>query len=207
MDLVSKLKKHGISGAFTAISDRIFHTQVMKFHYLKTTIDFEFLQHKLQDFDLNFKELTYDDFLLGYKSVFCGKKMDLIKQRFNDPTYKAYGIVENGILVYSGWISLEKFGMPVKSNFKLKSTEGYSEDDFCHPSFRGRGMYGKMILFKLAKLYEFGKTECLAIVFEGNTSALKAQIKSGARDLGYFYIVKIFGIPFVALDKKKYDGR
>jgi hypothetical protein len=207
MDIVSKLKTHGLREIFEAISVRIFHTEKMKFHYLKLTIDYEFIKQKLQNFDLNVKELTYDDFLLGDKSIFYGKKMNVIKQRFEDPTYKGYGIIENDILIYSAWISLEKLGLPIKSNFKLAPTEGYLEDDYCHPSFRGKGIHGKVNLYRLAKLYELGKTECIIIVLDGNTPAIKAQINLGARDLGCFYAIKIFGIPFVALNKKRYDSK
>lgn len=206
MELVSKLIRYRIHKILEAISIRIFHTEIMKFHYLKISIDYKFILQKLQNFDLNIKELTYDDFLLGDKSIFYGKKLDIIRDRFEDPTYKGYGIIENGILIYSAWISLEKLGLPVKSNFKLAPTEGYLEDDYCHPSFRGKGIHGKVNLYRLSKLYELGKTECVIIVLDGNTPAIKAQLNLGARDLGCFYAFKIFGIPFVALNKKKYDS-
>jgi len=207
MELITKLKKHGIKGAFNSIMQRIFQTQIMKFHYLKNTIDYEFIRQKLEDFDLNVKELTYSDFLLGDKNVFYGKKMEVLKGRFDDPTYKGYGIVENDMLIYSAWISLEKLGLPVKSNYKLNPTEGYLEDDYCHPSYRGQGIHGKMTLYRIAKLYEFGKTEYIIVVLDGNSPAINTQKKLNARDLCCFYAGRIFGIPFVELNKKKYDSR
>ncbi|MEI7663502.1 MAG: hypothetical protein WCK34_14940 [Bacteroidota bacterium] len=173
---------------------------------MKSTIEYEFLQQEVRNIDLNIRELTYDDFLLGDKNIFHGKKMEVIKQRFADPTYKGYGIVEDGLLIYSAWISMKKLGLPVKSNYLLESNEGYLEDDYCHPSFRGRGIHGKVNLYRLARLYEFGKTQCIVIILDGNTPAIKAQIKLGAQDLGCFYAGKVFGIPFVALNKKKYAG-
>lgn len=206
MKLLSKIKQHGLNGVIKIALKKAFQIEIMKFHYLKIKLDYDLLKMQLKDFDLKVKELTCNDFLLGDKSVFQGKKMEVIKKRFDDPTYKSYGIVENGVLIYSAWISLEKFGLPVKSNIKLKPTEGYLEDDFCHPAFRGQGIHSKMNIYRKVKLCEFGKEDCLITILDGNLPAINTQIKSGARDLGCFYAGKIFGISFVKLNKSKYDS-
>jgi hypothetical protein len=207
MKLLSKIKEYGVAGIAKVTLKKIFKIEIMKFHYLKIKLDSNEIQNQLQDFDLNVKELIYGDFLLGDKSEFYGEKLEIIKNRFEDPAYKAYGIVENEILIYSAWISLKKLGLPIKSNIMLQSTEGYLEDDFCHSSYRGRGIHGKMNMFRLLKLHELGKKECIVVILDGNSIAMKTQIKSGARDLGCFNAGKIFGIPFVALNKSKYDSQ
>ena len=207
MEFISKLKKYGLIGILKIVLKKGFKTEMLKFNYLKTIINPEVLQQKLKDFDLDVKELEYNDFLLGDKTVFYGRKMDIMKQRFDDPTYKGYGIIEKGVLVYSTWISLEKIGLPFKSSYILKKTEGYFEDSHCHAIARGRKLHSKMNYYCLAKLYEFGKKEAICIVIDGNLPAIKTQANSGARDLGSFYMGKIFKIPFVLLNKKKYDRK
>ena len=207
MELISKIKKYGLRGVSRILLKKILLIEIIKFHYLKTIINPKVLAKELQDFDLDVKELEYSDFLLGDKSVFYGKKLEVIERRFNDTTYKGYGIIENGILVYSTWISLEKLGLPFKSDYKLTNTEGYFEDSHCHINARGRKFHSKMNYYCLAKLFELGKTEGICIVIDGNFPAIKTQMKSGARDLGCFYAGKIFTIPFVTLNKKKYDYR
>jgi hypothetical protein len=207
MRLISKLQKYGLRGVFRIILKKVFLIEIMKFHYLKTIINIDVLQQKLKDFDLDVKELEYNDFLLGDNTVFHGKKMEVMKQRFNDLTYKGYGIIEKGVLVYSTWISLEKMGLPFKSNYMLKKTEGYFEDSHCHIVARGRKLHSKMNYYCLAKLYEFGKKEAICIVIDKNFPAIKTQINSEAKDLGSFYAGEFFGIPFVALNKSKYDSQ
>ena len=207
MKLMSKVKRHGVKKWISLVLQKSRIIEIIKFHYLKTIIDPAVLAEELQDFDLDVKELEYHDFLLGDKSVFYGKKLEVMKCRLMDTTYKGYGIIENGVLVYSTWISLEKLGLPFKSDYKLRNTEGYFEDSHCHIDARGRRLHSKMNYYCLAKLLEFGKTEGLCIVIDGNLPAIKTQMRSGARDLGCFYAGKIFGIPFVRLNKKKYDCR
>jgi len=205
MGIISKFKKHSLSTIFRILLLKIFYIQIMKIHYLKMEINIDFLRQKLSNFDLKVKELKYEDFLLGDKDAFLGKKMEVLKKRFTDPTYKGYGIIENGVLIYSAWISLEKLGLPVISNIKLLQNEGYLEDDYTHPLHRGKGIHGKMILYRQEKLFELGKSVCLVTVLDGNVHALNSQLKLGARNLGYFYAGMIFGIPFVTLNKNKYD--
>lgn len=207
MDVFAKIKKYGINGILQLVLKKLFKTELMKFNYLKISLDYNSIQDKLKNFDLSVKELTYEDFLLGDKNEFFGEKLRVIKNRFNDPTYKCYGVVAKGVLVYSAWISLQKLGLPIRSNIQLLTNEGYFEDDFCHPSYRGQGIHGKMNSYRLSKLYEFGKTECIIVIVSTNTPAIKTQINSGARNLGSFTAGKICGIPFVLLNKKIYDSQ
>jgi GNAT superfamily N-acetyltransferase len=179
--------------------------EIYKLHYLKINININDIICELHDFDLNVKELSYEDFLLGDKTVFFGKKMLIIKQRLEDSSYKAYGIIQNDILLYSAWISLEKLGLPVESNIRLNKNEGLLEDAYCHPKARGRGIHQKMVPYRLFKLYEFGKREAIAIVLNGNAPAYKALNKAGFKDIGIFYACRLFGIPYVFLDKNKFD--
>lgn len=207
MALLKKIKKYGIVDIIKIVSAKLLKTRIMKLHYLKTNIDYNKAKTEIEDIDFEVKELKYEDFLLGDKTVFNTNKLDLIKERYKDGSYRAYGIISNDILVYSTWISLEKLGLPIKSKFKLNDDEGLLEDSYCHPSARGKGLHSKMNFYRLSKLYEFGKTKCVVIILNGNAPAFKVQFKTGFEELDVFYAGEVLGISFTTLDKKKYDSR
>lgn len=190
-----------------AILRKFFGTQFGKIHYLRLDINVENVKTSLANFDLIVKELRYEDFLLGNRSEFHTKKLDLIKERLSEPNYKAYGIIENGRLIYSTWISIERLGLPVrlKNPINLLPQEGLLEDSYCDPIARGRGLHSKMNNFRIQKLKEFGKTKVLVLVLNGNTPAFKVQLKSGFKELGSFYCGKILWMNFATLKKEKFD--
>ena len=187
---------------------RILHISVGKKHYLRLNTDIDVVNKELKGFDLPVKELTYDDFLKGDKTVFYGKKLELIKKRLQDKNYKCYGIIEDGKLIYSTWISLEKLGLSVNTKpIYLLPNEGLLEDSYCDPVARGRGLHSKMNYFRIKQLYELGKNRVLAIVLDGNTPAMKVQLKSGFEELGVFHNGYFFGIKVNTLKKEEFDGK
>lgn len=207
MRLLTKIKQYAIADIIKIILAKYFKTKIMRLHYLKANIDYNNAQAEIENIEFKVIELKYEEFLLGDSTVFKGKKLDLIRERCNDHNYIAYGIVSEDMLLYSTWISLEKLGLPVRSNFKLNSDEGLLEDSYCHPSARGKGLHSKMNFYRLVKLYELGKKKCIAIVLDGNIPAFKVLLKSGFEELGVFFAGEILGIPFTTLNKKKYDNR
>lgn len=179
---------------------RFLGTQIIKVHYLGRKI-----VPQTTDVDDLVKPLEYNDFLLGDKEEFTAEKLEIVKKRLDDNTYKAYGIIEDNKLIYSGWISLEKIGLPVilKDEIHLNEYQGYLEDAFCSLNSRGKGIHSKMISYRLSRLFELGKKEAIVTVIEGNTPSLKAEMKNGMKDLGVFYCGKILWRPFCTLSKKK----
>lgn len=187
---------------------RVIKTYLTKAYYLRLNINPDRIAEKMKGFDLDVKELTYEDFLKGDPNVFRGKKMELYKLRFQDSTYKAYGIIENDRLVYSTWISYHRVGMSIETHpVYLALNEGYLEDSYCDPVARGRGMHGKMNNYRIQKIYESGRNRVIAIVQEGNTPAFKVQFKSGLEELGAFWHGYILGFKVNTLKKEKFDGR
>jgi hypothetical protein len=199
VETLVKIKKNGILGVFKFILYRFFNTFLIKLHYLYLEIDIDNVNKFLDIEGLNVKELELKDFLLGDPFVFNKKKMEVIKQRFQDSSYKSYGIIENNILVYSTWISYEKLGLPIKSNYKLASNEALLEDSYCDSRYRGKGIHSKMNIFRIKKIFEEGKSNVVAIVMDENLPAFKVQIKSGFNNKGFFYAGRFLGIPFVNL--------
>lgn len=202
-----KLKVLSPRMIFDYLLFRIFRIRIMKFIYLTKEIDIVEVNYKLTNFDLEVKELDYSDFLLGDKAVFKVEKLDTIKKRCSDDSYKAYGIIENNQLIYSTWISYENLGLPIPTKIKLKDDEALLEDSYCHPEFRGRGLHGKMNVYRLKKIYDSGKNRVVAIVLNGNKPALKVQMNTGFEKKGCFYAGYIFGMTFNTLKKEKYENR
>lgn len=191
-----------------AVLSRFLATEWYKMHYLRLITDTKLIEEKLNGFDLDAQPLTMAMVERGDTSVFAGDKLELYKERLKDPAYHGYGIMENGKLIYSTWFSTENLGLPIiTKKIPLLPNEGLLEDSYCAPSARGRGLHGKMNLFRIKKLYELGKDRVLAIVLDGNVPAMKVQMKSGFEELGVFYLGKIFGVKFCTLKKGKYDGR
>jgi L-amino acid N-acyltransferase YncA len=201
-------KEYNIKRVFIFFQYRILHTYWHKAHYLRLNINIDRTNELLKGFDLDVRELTYDDFLKGDPCVFKGKKMEIYRQRCKDKTYKAYGIIESGRLIYSTWVSLHRMGMSIETKpVYLAPNEGYLEDSYCDPIARGRGLHSQMNNYRIMKIYEAGKNRVIAIVLEGNTPAFKVQFKSGFEDLGTFYQGHIFGIGFNTLKKERFDGK
>lgn len=198
--------KYSFKNAWSFFLHRILHISIGKMHYLRLNTDIDMVNKKLKGFDLPVKELTYEDFLKGNKTTFNEKKLAIIKARLQDKNYKCYGIIENDVLIYSTWISLERLGLSVNTKpIYLFPHEGLLEDSYCDPIARGRGLHGLMNFFRLKKLYELGKTTVLAMVVDGNTPAMKVQLKSGFEDLGTFYNGYLFGFKINTLKKERFD--
>ncbi|WP_455637903.1 hypothetical protein [Parabacteroides sp.] len=206
MTVFQKLIKYGLIGIFKYIGQKFFATDIICVHYLCLNIDIAQIKKALNDFDLDVKELTYDDFFKGDPLVFREDKMKLYKQRFCDNTYKAYGIIENNRLVYSTWISYHRLGMTFETHpVYLAQNEGYLEDSYCDPIARGRGLHGRMNLYRIMKIYESGRSRVVAVVQHGNVPAFKVQYKSGLKEVGIFHYGQILNIKFNTLNKDKFD--
>lgn len=208
MSIIAKFKRHGIRGAWSFFCRKVIKTYMVKAHYLRLNIDPMRINALMSGFDLDVKELTYEDFLLGDKTEFNDVKMALYKKRFQDPTYKAYGIIENGRLVYSTWISYHRIGMTIETKpVYLAPNEGYLEDSYCAPIARGRGLHGRMNNFRIQKIYESGRERAIVIIKDGNTPAFKVQYKSGMEEIGTFYHGYILGFKVNTLNKKRFDEK
>ena len=185
------------------VLDKYFKTNVYKMHYLRLKTDIGIVEERLKGFDLNVEPLTLEMVIHGDQKVFCGGKLELYKKRFLDPNYHGYGIMEDGKLIYSTWFSTDNLGLPlITKRIPLLPNEGLLEDSYCAPEARGRGMHGKMNFYRIQKLHELGKDRILAIVLDGNTPAMKVQLKSGFEELGVFYLGRILGIKFCTLKKE-----
>ena len=206
--VILNIKKYGIFRSLIIIASKYFGISIMKLHYLRLYTNIDIVNEKLKGCDLKIRALNYEDFQNGNKTVFNETKMKIYKDRFLDSSYFVYGIFEDNKLVYSTWLSTKQLGLPlVHSSYYLESNEGLLEDSFCDPIARGKGYHSIMNMYRIKKLYEMGRNRVIAIVLDGNIPAMKVQIKSGFVDLGVFYIIKIFGMKFCTLNKRKYDNK
>ncbi|MAB95073.1 MAG: hypothetical protein CMC98_03095 [Flavobacteriales bacterium] len=205
-EIFNKIRKYGISGVLDYFIYNVIKTHWHSIHYLKSSLNYEQISNKLDYFDFKVQELNYEDFLLGDPNEFTPRKLKIIKERLYDNSYRCYGFIDNNTLAYSTWISLKKIGIPiVKESINLLDNEGFLEDSYCHPLYRGKGLHSKFNLYRMMKIHKLGKKNCLVFVFKGNVAALKVQQKYGFIDLGYFRVGKILGFTFNTLNKKKMD--
>ena len=149
----------------------------------------------IQDPNLDIKKLELNDIYTGDQEVFNPKKIDLVKKRLSSDNSHGYGILDQGRLIYSTWISTDKivFKSPVYKIIQISPNQAILEDSYCHPDFRGQGLHSKMNLFRLKKIKEMGFTEAIAIVVKENKPALKTQIKSGFVIKKKLWLVNFFG--------------
>lgn len=202
MSIISKIRKNGLSKSWKYFKVNILGIYTMKFHYILKDLDQQEIEKQMEGFDLQPKRLTYEDFLKGDPTEFNESRLAGIKEHLENPSYKAWGIIENGVLIYSTWISTINLDMPLKhQKYKLQPDEGLLDDSYCHPSARGRGIHSKMNKFRLLQLCNEGKHRAAVIVLDGNTTSLNVQLKAGFREVATFRIINVFGKQFVTLKK------
>lgn len=198
MKIKIKIKQYGVINSIRRAVKSLLRRIgfVYESYYLMVNnININEVSLKLKQFDYSsVKELTFEDFEKGDKSHFTTPKMELLKSRFYNDDYKAYGILKRGVLVCSGWINTEELHYPriFEKSFPLKNNEGLLIDAYCHPDYRGRGFHYLINLYSLLKLYEMKRTKIFVIILSENIPAFKTQKKSGFKMLKKIRFVKIF---------------
>ena len=206
MDLIDNFKKHSFTEIYSYFVHQVLRISIGKEHYLVLNINIDEVNKALTGFNLPVKELSFNDFLKGDPKEFTPEKLASIKNRIEDSSYKCYGIIEEDRLIYSTWVSLSKLGLSVDTKpIFLDAEEGLLEDSYCDPIARGRSIHGKMNVYRIKKLYELGKKCVVAIVLDGNTPAMKVQIKCGFKEVGTFYNGFFFGIKVNTLNRRRLD--
>lgn len=199
-NLKERIRGKSTKELFCIFLSKCLKTRIDEYNYLALDID-KYENYIFPDIP-NVRELRFEDFLKGDRKVFFGKKLDIIKERLSNNNYKAYGIVKNDILIYSTWISVGKLTMPNGQQFHLKDSQGLLEDSYCAPDARGKGLHSKMNLFRINMFKKLGIKEVVAIVLDGNTPALKVQMKSKFDHKFNFKSGYILGIPFTTKIKR-----
>lgn len=141
--------------------------------------------------DVNIRELRIDDFIVSNCDYYNGRKMKIYSARFEDPSFKSYGVFHKNELIYSCWISLRKFEMSVPSNFKLDENQGLLIDAYCHPEYRGYGLHSYMNNYRLKQIKQNGKDLAVVIVLNENIPAKKSQEKVGFVKTGVISYIRI----------------
>ncbi len=185
MSLKAKIKQYGIKNSIKrAVKSllRYIGIQYESFYLMVNNIDPNELKRKMERYDYSdVKELTYDDFKLGNPEVFTASKMQLIKSRFENGKYWAYGILDDNLLAYSCWVNAHELQYPTVTHKTIPFNENAAllQDAYCHPTYRGKGYHSKMNLYRLYKIEEKKIPKAIAIVLFENKPAYKTQLKSG----------------------------
>lgn len=200
--IITKLKCYKPADYRSFICCRILRTYRQKFHFMTQTVDRIRVESLMRDFDLDARELTYDDFAKGFSEMQSPGKLQIHKDRLESGDYRAYGVFDNGNLIYAYWLSFSKLGLPVASQMILDHDEVLMEDAYCLPEYRSKGIHYKMTNYLLYKILETGRSKASTIVLDGNIPAWKVYVKAGFINERTFYIYRVLGIPYVGLKRK-----
>lgn len=184
---------------------RIIGIEVNSYFYMVNKIDGEARHKQFVLFNINdVKTLTYQDFLLGDKDMFTEKKLKTIKTRLADGTYIPYGIVREGKLIYSCWISMRE--MELSDNCLIDQLNEYEVlllDDYCSPIARGKGIHTAMNAYRLWQIAQKGGCRALVIIIKENKPAYKSQLRVGFKVAFDYFIVKFGGKTYTNYYKRK----
>lgn len=123
-------------------------------------------------------EMNLDDFKKTY--LFDSTKLSSFQQRFESSYFKAYGVYKNDNLAYYCWVSLQEFRFSKNLySMKLNVSQGLLFDAFCFPKYRGNKLHNYMNIFRLKKLFEYGKSEAVVVLLNHNEPARRSQKRAG----------------------------
>lgn len=199
MSLKAKIKQYGIKNSFkraVKVLLRRIGIQYESFYLMVYHINQAEIKQKMEQYDYSdVKEITYDDFKSGDPAIFSPSKMQLIRSRFENGQYWAYGIIEGDKLVYSTWISKNNINFSTNYTYCiiLDKDQAVLEDSYCHHKYRGKGLHSKMNLYRLMKMIALGVNLAYAVVVVSNKPALKTQQKSGFIITKHIGFLKIWG--------------
>lgn len=203
MSIIVKFKQYGFIGSAKRTIKflfRLVNINYESFIFLINDLNYKQIINKMEKYDYSdVIELSYNDFLEGDKDVFNISKLELIKSRIGSGDFYCYGIKNNGMLVYSTWISTKEIVFSSHFNHKLhiNTNQAILEDSYCHPNYRGMGYHSKMSLFRLYKASEINRTQVVVVILKDNIPALKTQLKSGFKIHSTIRLVRIFNKEFV----------
>ena len=157
--------------------------------------------------DIEVQELTeaHIEHLRGMG--FGPDKINVFRKRLADPEYVGIGAFHNDKLVYSCWLSLEKFESSVDlgDSVDLQPEEGILIDAYTHPDYRGMGLHTYMNTVRQNRLYELDKKTVVGLLQYENIPARKSQMKVGLKPDSIIYYRNIFGKKIVT--EKSLKGR
>lgn len=186
MSISAKIKQYGLMNftkrGFKFLLRKVLGIRFESFYFMINHINIEEINLRMLHYDYSdVRELTFDDFKLGDPDVFTPSKLQLIKLRFENDKYWAYGIVDNKNLIFSCWINAYELKYPTISNKAIPFTGNAAslQDAYCHPEYRGKGYHSKMTLYRLYKIAEMQIPKAITIVLFENIPSYKTQLKSG----------------------------
>jgi len=185
MSIKNKIKQYGLWNSLKLFLKSIFRFVGIRFEsfwIIENNLSLDEISRKMSGFDYSdVKELKVEDFKNGDPLYFNNVKLEEARERFESGGYWSFGIYNQEKLVYSCWITTLKISFRQKYNtsIQLLEDEGYLEDSYCHPDYRGKGIHSKMNLFRIMSLCKKGKTRNFVVVQIENIPAIKTQLKSG----------------------------
>lgn len=143
------------------------------------------------DTDSDIRKLTIEDYDNSLWEPFFmeGNKKQLYRSRFDNPYADAYGAFIGEDLACSGWILYDTVMVRDRFFFKSDRHIGLLFDDYCHPKYRGRGLYKSITKYRLAEMAKNGISKVYVIVLTYNRASINTHTKCGFRVEKKFHIV------------------
>lgn len=155
------------------------------------------------DKDLEIRKLSatdYDNDL--WKAVFWNnQKQQLYIKRFMNPDSVAYGVFCDKNLACSGWILYGEVAIREQFHYMTDKSTGLLFDDYCHPEYRGRGLYKLLTNYRISEMAKNGVSKGYVVVLSYNRASIKAQLRCGFRVKKKFHIVTLGHITYCSLKK------
>lgn len=137
------------------------------------------------------RQLYIEDFR-RCKKQFSQYNMSLFEDRLKQPDqFQAYGVLDKGQIIYYSWVYLGGLILPYNT-FRPMNEQGLLFDDFCDSKYRGQGIHGMMILYRIKELANIGLTSVAITVAPQNTASLKPILKAGFKIAGKYTTWKIW---------------
>jgi hypothetical protein len=183
MSIISQIEQYGFINSFNRTIKLIlrkFGIQIETYIVYKQTINLSILKRVKIEPKYTIKRLYYNDYKNSKGLIFDDSKLKIFENRLEGPFYKAYGVFDEDVLIYSTWISTKKLEFSLtKIGLELDSTEGLLLDILTHPEYRKQGLHNYMNIFCLERIKELGKDRAVVLVIIENIPARKSQERSG----------------------------
>lgn len=193
--IVGLKKRYGFLGVLENIFQKtLSYIGVVCHRKLCLVFKLECLTSDIKESNNDYKvaSLSYSDFdKYGDRTWFNTAKLTHIYDRFKNPNNIALGIIVNGQLASSGWITINDFStIDVLHSKKIPLSVGYLWDDYTAENFRGIGLHKLLIHSRLEFLKKAEFKDAISVVDAYNKASLGGFLKLKFIRHHTFFIIK-----------------
>lgn len=187
----SQFKQFGMKGFLTRGAKRILRIIYVSVDEYKLLSLEETSYYKENQVFSDTRSVNLEDFISSKWLDITQDKLDVIKDRFESGYCECYGVYNNNELFCYCWLTYNQIVSPCRG-FELvyeESSYAFVVDGYCHPDFRGKGVYSQVIGYLINRAFLKGIRTIKCFVLRENTPGIKALVKWGFQvDSSYLFI-------------------